>query len=231
MVAIAVYCSASERIDPAHVELAAAVGAELASRGHSLVSGAGSLSMMGAVARATRAGGGRTYGVIPRSLLDREVGDVDSDELVVTDGMRERKGLMDAAADAFVVLPGGLGTLEELLEVWSARALRMHEKPVVVCDPTGVLEPLRALVEHLVGGGFVQRAAADEVVWTTSARAAVDSVEAQLEAQLEVPLEAGSAGPGGVGAPAAADPAAHPAVDPGAALEAVEAPGVARSDP
>lgn len=187
MPAIAVFCSASERIDPVHVQLAAEVGALLAARGHSLVSGAGSLSMMGAVARATRAGGGRTYGVIPRSLLETEVGDVDSDELVVTDGMRERKGLMDDAADAFLVLPGGLGTLEELLEVWSARALRLHTKPVVVCDPTGVLAPLRDLVGRLVASGFVQPAAADVATWTGGAAEALDAVEALLGAAVEPP--------------------------------------------
>lgn len=224
MVAIAVYCSASERIDPVHVALAAEVGTELATRGHSLVSGAGSLSMMGAVARATRAAGGRTYGVIPRALLDHEVGDLDSDELVITDGMRERKGLMDDAADAFVVLPGGLGTLEELLEVWSSRALRMHRKPVVVCDPAGVLRPLRDLVEHLVAGGFVQPAAAADVVWTTSARAALDSVEEQLALEPPAPRP----GPAAGGLP---DPAPDALADPAAALEAVQAPDVAPSGP
>lgn len=181
MAAVAVYCSASERIAPVHVALAAEVGALLAARGHSLVSGGGSVSMMGAVARAVRAGGGRTYGVIPRQLLDRELGDRSADELVVTDGMRDRKGLMDAAADAFLVLPGGLGTLEELLEVWSARSLGMHAKPVVVCDPTGVLAPLRAAVGGLVAAGFVQPEAAAEVVWTTGARQAVDAVDTGLK--------------------------------------------------
>ncbi len=180
MAAIAVFCSASERIDPGHVDLASQVGALVAARGHSLVSGAGSLSMMGAVARATRAGGARTYGVIPRSLLEFEVGDVDSDELVITEGMRERKALMDDAADAFLVLPGGLGTLEELLEVWSARALRLHTKPVVVCDPHGVLAPLRDLVGQLVDRGFVHADAARDAVWTTDPAAALDAVEELL---------------------------------------------------
>ena len=182
MAAVAVYCSASERIDPAFPALAAQVGSLLAKRGHSLVSGGGAVSMMGAVARAARAGGAHTLGVIPRELLRLEVGDTDADELLLTDGMRERKGLMDDAADAFLVLPGGLGTLEELLEVWSARALALHAKPVVVCDPTGVLAPLRDVVEHLVQLRFVQRAAADEVVWTASAAEALDAVEAGLRA-------------------------------------------------
>lgn len=190
--AIAVYCSASERIDPVHIALAAQVGSLIAARGHSLVSGGGSLSMMGAVARACREGGGRTYGVIPRALLDKEVGDRYADELVVTDGMRERKGLMDEASDAFVVLPGGLGTLEELVEVWSAKALALHAKPVVVCDPTGVLAPLRRAVDALVAQGFVQPAAAADVTWTTSAAQALDVVEAGLAAAARLPAPAPS---------------------------------------
>ena len=116
MARICVFCSSSERIHPAHLQLAAELGAELARRGHDLVSGGGRVSMMGAVARAVRAGGRHTLGVIPHALVGLEVADEDADELVVTSDMRERKGRMDAAADAFVALPGGLGTLEELLE-------------------------------------------------------------------------------------------------------------------
>src|SRR3954469_18159228 len=129
MAAICVFCSSSERIASHYVELAADVGTELARRGHSLVSGGGRVSMMGAVARAARAGGARTVGVIPQALSELEVADDDADELLVTPGMRERKGLMDSRADAFLALPGGLGTLEELLEVWVARSLGLHDKP------------------------------------------------------------------------------------------------------
>ena len=174
---LCVFCSSSERIDPAYVRLAGQVGTALAARGWRLVSGGGSVSMMGAVARATRAGGGRTYGVIPRVLLETEVGDVDSDELVVTDGMRERKGLMDDAADAFLVLPGGLGTLEELLEVWVARALAMHAKPVVVLDPDGVFTHLRAQVDALVHAGFTRPAARDACVFVRSVPEAFDALD------------------------------------------------------
>lgn len=180
MSAVCVFCSSSPVIDPAHLALARAVGDELARRGHGLVSGGGRVSMMGEVARAVRAGGGRTTGVIPEALVGLEVADTGADELVVTADMRERKGRMDAASDAFLVLPGGIGTLEELLDVWVSRTLGMHRKPVVVCDPTGVFASLHRLVDDLVAGGFVRREAADELVWTTSAEAAVDAVEAQL---------------------------------------------------
>src|SRR5439155_22688279 len=123
MPAVCVFCASSDRIDRRYLDLAAAVGTELARRGHALVSGGGRVSCMGAVARAARAGGARTVGVIPQALLSLEVGDQDADELVVVDDMRTRKGLMDARSDAFLTLPGGLGTLEELLEVWVARFL------------------------------------------------------------------------------------------------------------
>jgi uncharacterized protein (TIGR00730 family) len=183
--AICVYCASSNRIDPAHVELAAHVGAELARRGHTLVSGGGNLSSMGAVAEAARSGGARTVGVIPSALLEVEVGDRDADELVVVDDMRARKGLMDARSDAFLALPGGLGTLEELLEVWVARSLGMHTKPVVALDVDGLYAPLRAQVELMVERGFVRPPAVDALQWATSVEQALDLVEAGLSAPRE----------------------------------------------
>src|SRR3954453_15552823 len=180
MAAICVYCSSSTSIDQRYVDLAAEVGTELARRGHSLVSGGGDLSCMGAVARAARAGGARTVGVIPRALLELEVGDQDADELLVVDDMRIRKGLMDAHTDAFLPLPGGLGTLEELLEVWVARFLGMHDKPVVALDPDGLFAPLREQVDVLVQKGFVRRESAEALTWAETVPEAFDALEAQL---------------------------------------------------
>jgi len=175
--AVCVFCSSSVRIEPSYVELAADVGAELARRGHVLVSGGGSVSCMGAVARAARAGGARTIGVIPQVLLALEVADHDADELLVTPDMRARKAAMDARSDAFLTLPGGLGTLEELLEIWVARTLAMHGKPVVVLDPDGLYEPLRGQVDLLVERGFVRPAARDEVSWVHTVDAAFAAIE------------------------------------------------------
>ncbi len=180
MARICVFCASSERIHPAHVRLAAELGTELARRGHDLVSGGGRVSMMGAVAAAVRGGGRHTLGVIPQALVGLEVADDDADELVVTADMRERKGRMDAAADAFVAMPGGLGTLEELLEVWVAGTLGMHDKPVVVLDPTGVYASLRDLVDKLLVQGFVRPGAEQVAVWTSSVSEALDAVEAGL---------------------------------------------------
>ncbi|HXV92134.1 MAG TPA: TIGR00730 family Rossman fold protein, partial [Pseudonocardia sp.] len=161
---VCVYCASVEGIPPRDVALAAEVGREIAARGWRLVSGGGKASMMGAVAAAARAGGARTVGVIPRSLVDLEWADTDSDELLVVDTMRERKALMEAHADAFLALPGGVGTCEELFEVWTAGYLRMHAKPVVVLDPhghyTGLLEWVRGLGDQ----GFVRPEALTRLV-------------------------------------------------------------------
>ena len=180
MAAVCVFCASSTRIAERYVRLAADVGTALARRGPSLVSGGGDLSMMGAVARAAREGGARTVGVIPAALLELEVGDRDADELLVVDDMRTRKGLMDQRCDAFLALPGGIGTLEELLEVWVARSLGMHDKPVVVLDVDGVYAPLRAQVDLLVERGFVRPPAVDALQWAMSVEEAVDLVEAGL---------------------------------------------------
>lgn len=175
--AVCVFCSSSSKIDPVYRDLAAEVGAELARRGHSLVSGGAQVSCMGAVARAARAGGARTVGVIPEGLVSVEISDEDNDELIVTPDMRTRKGEMDRRSDAFLILPGGIGTLEELFEVWTARVLAMHEKPVVILDPTGVYEPLRELMKGLTEQGFARPRIWDAIGWTATVAEAFDLLE------------------------------------------------------
>ena len=164
-------------IDDRYVRLAAELGTALAARDLALVSGGGSVSMMGAIARAVRAGGGHTVGVIPQALVDMEVADHDADELIVTPDMRTRKAEMDRRADAFITLPGGIGTLEELLEVWTGSSLGMHEKPVIVLDPWGDFVHLRSLLQHLVATGFVRSAAAEALHWTTTVDGALALVD------------------------------------------------------
>jgi uncharacterized protein (TIGR00730 family) len=174
---VCVFCASSDLIPQRYIDLASEVGTELAKRGHSLVTGGGSVSCMGAVARSARAGGAHTVGIIPRALMTSEVADADADELVVTDDMRTRKAAMDSRADAFLALPGGLGTLEELLEIWVARTLRMHDKPVVVCDPDGVYDHLRAQIDYLVADGFARDEVHDAIRWVKTAAEAIDAVE------------------------------------------------------
>ena len=181
MTTVCVFCASSERIDPRYINLAAEVGTEIARRGYVLVSGGGSVSSMGALARAVRAGGGRTVGVIPQALVEMEVADSDADELVVTRDMRERKGEMERRSDAFLALPGGLGTLEEVFEIWVSRSLGMHSKPLVVLDPDGVFAMLRAQVDDLVLRGFARPAVRDAIHWTTEIPEAFDVLESQQQ--------------------------------------------------
>jgi uncharacterized protein (TIGR00730 family) len=161
MAAVCVYCASSPDIDARFVDLASAVGRRIGLDGHELVSGGGRVSMMGAVAAAARENGARTTGVIPRHLMPLEVADADADLLVVVETMRERKARMDDQADVFLVLPGGIGTLEEFFEVWTSLSLTMHAKPVIVLDHQGFYEPLWAWLETLVDAGFVRRPALD----------------------------------------------------------------------
>ncbi|GAA3576993.1 TIGR00730 family Rossman fold protein [Nonomuraea rosea] len=178
---ICVFCASSLKIDKKYLDLAEHVGTELARRGHTLVSGGATVSCMGAVTSAARAAGGRTIGVIPQVLVDIEVADDESDELIVTDGMRERKGLMDERSDAFLVLPGGIGTLEELFEIWTARVLGIHDRPLVILDPWGLYEPLRTLVGNMYDEGFTRADVFDAISFTTT----VDEAFTHLEARAQ----------------------------------------------
>ncbi len=182
--AVCVFCSSSQSIDQRYLDLAADVGSAIARRGWDLVSGAGSISMMGALVRAARGAGGRTIGVIPEALLALEVADHDSDEFVVTRDMRQRKGIMDERSDAFLALPGGIGTLEELIEVWTARSLNMHHKPVVVLDPWGDYDHLHALLDHWQEQGFVRPDAVRQVCWTREVDEALTAID---ERRAELP--------------------------------------------
>ncbi|MGL5908610.1 MAG: TIGR00730 family Rossman fold protein [Phycicoccus sp.] len=155
---VAVFCAASDSVPTYARELAAEVGTALGRRGWTLVYGGGRVGLMGEVGRAARAAGGHTVGVIPRFTVDVELADPDA-ELVVTETMRERQARMESLADAFLVLPGGLGTLAELLEVWTHASLGLHGKPIVVLDPDGHYLPLVRQTRIAVAGGFISQAA------------------------------------------------------------------------
>ena len=166
------YCASGPR-HPELLALAAKVGEAIADRGWTLVSGGGNVSAMGALATGARAHSGRTVGVIPKALVHKEMADVDADELVVTDTMRERKQVMEDRSDAFIALPGGIGTLEELFETWTAGYLGMHEKPVVLLDPDGHYDGLWAWLESLVDKGYVHPGALDRIVVTRDVEGAL----------------------------------------------------------
>ncbi|AUH68377.1 TIGR00730 family Rossman fold protein [Gordonia sp. PS3] len=154
MSAICVYC-ASGPVDSAYLALAARTGEAIAAAGHTLVSGGGNVSMMGALARGAREAGGRTIGIIPEHLMAKEVADLDADELIVTDTMRERKRLMDELSDGFITLPGGIGTFEELFETWTGAYLGVHDKPIVLLNHEGFYDPLIGWLDDLAARGFV----------------------------------------------------------------------------
>lgn len=195
---VCVFCASGTQIDDRYLELAARVGGELGRRGYGLVSGGGSISSMGALARAARDAGAHTTGVIPEALLQYEVADLDADELVVTADMRERKGEMDRLSDAFLVLPGGIGTLEEFFEAWVGRVLGMHRKPLVVLDPWDDFAQLHELIGSLVAGRFVNAAAAAEVHWSRGVSEAVDAIEAVWSADSDAEAQGLTAPPAGL---------------------------------
>jgi uncharacterized protein (TIGR00730 family) len=180
--AVCVYCASSDGIEQHHIALATEVGVRIAERGWSLVSGGGRRSMMGAVATAARTGGAHTTGVIPRSLVDLEWADHASDELLVVDTMRERKAMMEARAEAFLALPGGLGTCEELFEIWTSGYLRMHAKPVVLLDPDGHWAGLLEWVRGIAAQGFLYPQAIERLVVRADVDAALDACAAPVPA-------------------------------------------------
>lgn len=171
---VCVYC-ASSTYDPEMLAIATQVGEGIARRGWSLVSGGGNVSMMGALAESARAGGARTVGVIPEGLRVREVADTAADELVVVTTMRERKREMEERSDAFLTLPGGIGTMEEMFEVWTSASLGFHHKPVVLYDPIGFYRPLLDWVGGLVEAGLVKDEAMASLVVCDDLEAALDA--------------------------------------------------------
>jgi uncharacterized protein (TIGR00730 family) len=171
--AVCVYCASG----PTHADLlslATSLGQAIADRGWTLVSGGGHVSAMGAVAAGARAQGGQTVGVIPKALVHRELADVDAQELIVTDTMRQRKQVMEDRSDAFITLPGGIGTLEELFETWTAGYLGMHAKPVVMLDPSGHYDGLREWLAGLAHTGYVSAGALDRLLVVRDVEAALD---------------------------------------------------------
>ncbi len=153
---LCVYAASSDAVDPAYLDAAGELGGAMARAGHTLIYGAGHMGLMGAVARGVHAEGGHVTGVIPEKLDAKDLAYREADELIVTTGMRERKAIMEDRADAFITLPGGFGTLEELLEVLVLKQLAYHEKPIVLLNTRQFFEPLRLLIDHLVVERFVK---------------------------------------------------------------------------
>lgn len=154
--AVCVFCGSSSRVDARFLEVGARTGSLLAEAGFTLVYGGGGVGIMHEVAKGVHAGGGRVVGVIPQSMVEQELAYRAADELIVTDNMRQRKAVMDERSDAFITLPGGFGTLEELSEVITHRLLAFHDKPIVLVNTDGFYDPLQRLFEHFVEHHFAR---------------------------------------------------------------------------
>src|SRR5438876_1157866 len=151
---LCVYCGSSGAVAAPYRDAASELGARLAAAGIGLVYGGGGVGLMGLLADAALAAQGRVTGIIPARLRDAEVAHRGVTELVVVDSMHERKRLMAEKADAFAVLPGGIGTLDEMFEIVSWKQLRLHDKPILLVDIGGYWAPLLALLDHVVDTGF-----------------------------------------------------------------------------
>ena len=152
---ICVYCGSRTGVDGAYAETAAQVGHWIGARGGKLVYGGGRSGLMGVVADATLAAGGRVVGVIPRTLVEREHAHRGCTELHVVETMHERKRIMAERADAFLALPGGIGTLEEFFEAWTWRQLGYHDKPIGLLNQDGYYDAMLEFIAHSIASGFM----------------------------------------------------------------------------
>lgn len=152
---ICIYCGSRTGNDPSYTDAARLLGSVLADHGWRLVYGGGSIGLMGTLAHSALAHSGEVIGIIPQALLDREIGLVECSQLIVTQTLRQRKALMEEYADAFMALPGGFGTLEELIETLTLRQLGYHNKPIILVNLNSYYDPLLALFDHAVAHGYV----------------------------------------------------------------------------
>ncbi len=175
---ICVYCGSRHGDRPAYAEAARTLGTAIGQRGWQLVYGGGKVGLMGEVADAVLAAGGTVVGVIPESLEKLEVGHTGLTELHVVPTMHVRKQMMAERADAFIALPGGIGTLEELYEVWTWRQLKYHDNPIGLLDTAGYWQPLLRFMDHTVAEGFLSPAMRDTVLVGDEPLALLDRVAA-----------------------------------------------------
>ena len=173
---ICVYCGASDNVNAIYIRLAEALGRELAERGIRLVYGGGGVGLMGACARAANGAGGKVLGIMPRFLLQKERIFKDVEHRIVED-MHTRKMMMFEEADAFIVLPGGIGTLEEAVEILSWARLGLHAKPMAFLDEDGFWQPFFDLIDRIIAGGFIPETFRDALVHSATPDAAITALE------------------------------------------------------
>lgn len=174
----AVFCGSSMGNSPAYADAARAVGASIASRGWSMVYGGATVGLMGVVADAALAGGVQVTGVIPHFLAEREIQHTGLAELILVDDQESRKREMLKRADVAIILPGGLGTLDEVFEVWTGTQLALWRKPLGFLNTRGYFDPLKATIDHAVGEGFMGQAAAQSAIYDADVDELLDAVHA-----------------------------------------------------
>ena len=173
---VSVFCSSAPDIPKSSLDLAFGIGEAIGEQGWDLVWGGGKASMMGAVAKGARSKGAATIGVIPQPLIKLEFEDKDATQMHVVSDMRTRKAKIEDLSDAFIALPGGIGTLEEFFEIWVGSYLKFHSKPIAVCDPVGFYDPLRTALDNLAEHNFMKTGQAELVSWCKDIPSTVDAI-------------------------------------------------------
>ena len=173
---VSVFCSSAPDIPISSLDLAFGIGEAIGEQGWDLVWGGGKASMMGAVAKGARSKGAATIGVIPQPLINLEFEDKDATQMHVVSDMRTRKAKIEDLSDAFIALPGGIGTLEEFFEIWVGSYLKFHDKPIAICDPVGFYDPLRTALDHLAEHNFMKTGQAELVSWCKDIPSTLDAI-------------------------------------------------------
>ena len=173
---VSVFCSSAPDIPKSSLDLAFGIGEAIGEQGWDLVWGGGKASMMGAVAKGARSKGAATIGVIPQPLINLEFEDKDATQMHVVSDMRTRKAKIEDLSDAFIALPGGIGTLEEFFEIWVGSYLKFHSKPIAICDPVGFYDPLRTALYHLAEHNFMKTGQAELVSWCKDIPSTLDAI-------------------------------------------------------
>ena len=173
---VSVFCSSAPDIPKSSLDLAFGIGEAIGEQGWDLVWGGGKASMMGAVAKGARSKGAATIGVMPQPLIKLEFEDKEATQMHVVSDMRTRKAKIEDLSDAFIALPGGIGTLEEFFEIWVGSYLKFHSKPIAVCDPVGFYNPLRTALDHLAEHNFMKTGQAELVSWCKDIPSTLDAI-------------------------------------------------------
>jgi hypothetical protein len=173
---VSVFCSSAPDIPKSSLDLAFGIGEAIGEQGWDLVWGGGKASMMGAVAKGARSKGAATIGVIPQPLINLEFEDKEATQMHVVSDMRTRKAKIEDLSDAFIALPGGIGTLEEFFEIWVGSYLKFHSKPIAICDPVGFYDPLRTALDHLAEHNFMKSGQAELVSWCKDIPSTLDAI-------------------------------------------------------